>query len=102
MKQEDMITQFLIFLSSIVTVAYSVFSTESTNFKRKILIGKFLGAILVSFFIIPAIMEYFALSIKSVLFLTVIIVYGLEELLKASVRKLTNTISKDEKSSTDN
>ena len=47
-------------------------------------------------------MEYFNLSVKVTLFFTVITVYGLEELLKASVRRLTKTISADEDSKLDN
>lgn len=101
MEQKDIITQFLLFMASVVTTAYSLFSKEEADIKRKVLIGKLLGAIVVSFFIMPAVMEYFDLSIKATLFLTVIIVYGLEELLKASVKRLSNTIS-NEKSESNN
>lgn len=98
MKNQDLITQLLLFIASMITTAYSLFSKEEANVKRKIIIGKLLGAIVVSFFIMPAIMEYFDLTVKATLFLTVIIVYGLEELLKSAVKRLTNSISKNEES----
>lgn len=102
MEQKDIITHFMLFLASIITTAYSLFSKKEADFKRKVLIGKLLGAIVVSFFIMPAVMEYFNLSVKVTLFFTVITVYGLEELLKASVKRLTKTISADEDSKLDN
>ncbi len=96
MKNTDFITQFLIFLASITTTAYAFFSIDKNEaVKRTLLIGKFLGSVIVSFFIMPAVMEYFQLSIKITLLLTVVFAYGLESILKASVNKLTKTIDKN-------
>jgi hypothetical protein len=63
---------------------------------RKTLLVKLLGAVLVAFFLIPAIMEYFKLSLRIGLFFTVILAYGLDELLKATVNRGVKTIEKND------
>lgn len=96
MKYDDIITQLLIFLASTTSTVYAIFSkTDKEVINRTLLVGKILGSVMVAFFIMPAIMEYFKLSIKATLFLTVIFAYGLESILKASVKRVIKTIDKD-------
>ena len=93
MKNYDFLTQVLLFLASIGSISYSVFSeSDVEKIKRGALIAKFLGGTIVAFFVMPAIQEYFELSLKVTLLLTVIIAYGYEALLKASVSKITKII----------
>lgn len=100
---QDFVNQIFIFLASISTTFYALFSKEhKETIKRTILIGKILGSVIVAFFLMPAVMEYFNLSIKMTLLATVIVAYGLEEILKTSVKKLTKTIDKDGNNDTDN
>jgi len=94
MKNPDIITQVLIFLAGFSSTFYGFFSNDET-IKRSILIGKILGSVIVSFFVMPAIMEYFGLTVKMTLLLTVIVAYGLESILKASVKRVIKTIDKD-------
>ena len=98
MKYQDIFSQILIFLASISSTLYLIFSKEDAEkeeIKRKVLAGKILGAVIVAFFVMPAIMEYFSLSIKATLLFTVIVAYGLESLLKASVKLFIKQIDKD-------
>ena len=96
MKNNDLLTQGLIFLASITTTIYALFSKDSKEaINRTLLLGKFLGSVIVAFFIMPAVMEHFELSIKVTLLITVVIAYGLESILKASVKKVIKTIDKD-------
>ena len=83
-----------LFLASLLSVLYEMLHKAQDNIKRSTLLMKLIGAILVSFFIVPAIMEYFDLTLKVGLFLTVIIAYGLDELLKATIKKGVSTINK--------
>lgn len=102
MKNQDILTQLLIFLASITTTIYTFFSKDSKQaINRTLLLGKFLGAVIVAFFVMPAIMEYFALTIKVTCLITVVVAYGLESILKASVKRVINTIEKNE-NDTDN
>jgi hypothetical protein len=96
MKDQDIISQLLIFFASITSTAYAIFSKdEKEALKRTVLAGKLIGSVIVAFFISPALMEYFNLSIKMTLLLTVVIAYGLESILKASVKRINKTIDKD-------
>jgi FtsH-binding integral membrane protein len=96
MKYQDLITQVLIFCASITSTLYTIFSSnEKQAIKRSLLVGKLIGAVLVAFFISPAIMEHFELTIKMTLLFTVILAYGLEAILKISVKKILKTIDKD-------
>ena len=102
MKNQDFLTQLFIFLAAITSTLYGLFATTDKEvINRTILTGKLLGSVIVAFFIMPAVMEYFDLSIKMTLLFTVIVAYGLEGLLKASVKKLTKTIDKDGDNDTD-
>lgn len=94
MKNTDIITQVLIFVAGFSSTFYGFFSNDET-IKRSVLIGKILGSVIVSFFVMPAIMEYFGLTVKMTLLLTVIVAYGLESILKASVKRVIKTIDKD-------
>lgn len=96
MKYQDLITQLLIFCASITSTLYTLFSrNEKEAMKRSLLIGKLIGAVLVAFFISPAIMEHFNLTLKMTLLFTVVLAYGLESILRVSVKKLIKTIDKD-------
>ena len=93
MKNYDFLTQIFIFLASMGSISYSVFSENDVEkIKRGTLIAKFLGGTIVAFFVMPAVQEYFELSLKVTLLLTVIVAYGYEALLKASVSKITKII----------
>ena len=103
MKNNDLLTQLLIFLASITTTIYALFSKDSKEaINRTLLLGKFLGSVIVAFFVMPAVMEFWELSIKVTLLITVVVAYGLESILKASVKKVIKTIDKDGKDDTDN
>lgn len=98
MKYQDIFSQILIFLASISSTLYLIFSKEDiekVQIKRNVLAAKILGAVIVAFFLMPAVMEHFKLSIKATLFVTVIVAYGLESLLKASVKLFIKQIDKD-------
>ena len=96
MKNNDLLTQGLIFLASITTTIYALFSKDSKEaINRTLLLGKFLGSVIVAFFVMPAVMEFWELSIKVTLLITVVVAYGLESILKASVKKVIKTIDKD-------
>ena len=96
MKYNDIFTQLLIFLASITSTVYAILSkTDKEVVNRTLLVGKILGSVMVAFFMMPAVMEYFKLSIKVTLFLTVVFAYGLESILKASVKRVIKTIDKD-------
>ena len=103
MKNNDLLTQLLIFLASIITTIYAFFSKDSKEaINRTLLLGKFLGSVIVAFFVMPAVMEFWELSIKVTLLITVVVAYGLESILKASVKKVIKTIDKDGQDDTDN
>ena len=103
MKNNDLLTQLLIFLASITTTIYAFFSKDSNEaINRTLLLGKFLGSVIVAFFVMPAVMEHFELSIKVTLLITVVVAYGLESILKASVKRVIKTIDKDGQDDTDN
>jgi len=103
MKNNDLLTQMLIFLASITTTIYAFFSKDSKEaINRTLLLGKFLGSVIVAFFVMPAVMEFWELSIKVTLLITVVVAYGLESILKASVKKVIKTIDKDGQDDTDN
>ena len=103
MKNNDLLTQLLIFLASITTTIYAFFSKDSKEaINRTFLLGKFLGSVIVAFFVMPAVMEHFELSIKVTLLITVVVAYGLESILKASVKRVIKTIDKDGQDDTDN
>lgn len=103
MKNNDLLTQLLIFLASITTTIYAFFSKDSKEaVNRTLLLGKFLGSVIVAFFVMPAVMEFWELSIKVTLLITVVVAYGLESILKASVKKVIKTIDKDGQDDTDN
>ena len=85
-----------LFIASCVSVIYEMLHKAQDKLNRKTLLMKLSGAILVSFFIVPAIMEYFKLSLRIGLFFTVIIAYGLDELLKATLRRGIKTIDKND------
>lgn len=96
MKYDDILTQLLIFLASTTSTVYAIFSKdEKEAMNRSLLVGKILGSVMLAFFIIPAIMEYFKLSLKMTLLVTVVLAYGLESILKASVKRVIKTIDKD-------
>ena len=102
-KNQDILTQLLIFLASITTTIYAFFSKDSKEaINRTLLLGKFLGSVIVAFFVMPAVMEHFELSIKVTLLITVVVAYGLESILKASVKRVIKTIDKDGQDDTDN
>lgn len=103
MKNQDFLTQLVIFLASVITTAYGLYIKPNREaIKRTMLVGKLLGSVIVAFFVMPAIMEYFNLSVKITLLFTVIVAYGLEELLKVSVKKISKTIDKDGEVNIDN
>lgn len=103
MKNNDLLTQLLIFLASITTTIYAFFSKDSKEaMNRTLLLGKFLGSGIVAFFVMPAVMEFWELSIKVTLLITVVVAYGLESILKASVKRVIKTIDKDGQDDTDN
>lgn len=103
MKNNDLLTQLAIFLASITTTIYALFSKDSKEaINRTLLLGKFLGSVIVAFFVMPAVMEFWELSIKVTLLITVVVAYGLESILKASVKKVIKTIDKDGQDDTDN
>ena len=103
MKKNELLTQLLIFLASITTTIYAFFSKDSKEaVNRTLLLGKFLGSVIVAFFVMPAVMEFWGLSIKVTLLITVVVAYGLESILKASVKKVIKTIDKDGQDDTDN
>ena len=103
MKNNDLLTQLLIFLASIITTIYAFFSKDSKeSINRTLFLGKFLGSVIVAFFVMPAVMEFWELSIKVTLLITVVVAYGLESILKASVKRVIKTIDKDGQDDTDN
>lgn len=103
MKNNDLLTDLLIFLASIITTIYAFFSKDSKEaINRTLLLGKFLGSVIVAFFVMPAVMEFWELSIKVTLLITVVVAYGLESILKASVKRVIKTIDKDGQDDTDN
>lgn len=98
MKESDIISQLLIFLASITSTTYLIFSKEDEQkqtINRRVLAGKIIGSVIVAFFLMPAVMERWSLSIKETLFITVIVAYGLESLLKTAVKLLIKKIDKD-------
>lgn len=82
-----------IFLSATITVAYELLSKAQDTINKRHLLLKLVGAILVSFFIVPGVMEYFKLSLKIGLLITVVITYGLDELLKKTIKRVGNEIN---------
>lgn len=88
------IDQAFIFLASIITTIYAVMF-QNKPLKRTLLLGKFLGAVIVAFFIMPAVMEYFKLTIKVTLLITVIVIYGFESMLKTAVKKINKYLGSD-------
>lgn len=93
MKNYDFLTQIFIFLAAITSNIYSVFAADSKEaISRIMILGKFFGSVLVAFFVMPAVQEYFELSLKVTLLLTVVTAYGLENILKVSVKKIVKTI----------
>lgn len=97
MKNQDILTQLFIFIASIITTSYALFSNDKQKeIRRPLLITKLLGSVIVAFFVMPAVMEYFGLSIRMTLLATVIVAYGLEEILKVSVKRIIKSIDKDE------
>jgi hypothetical protein len=103
MKNQDIITQLAIFLASITSTVYAIFSTgKKEAMNRTLLAGKILGAVMVAFFVMPAIMEHFELTIRMTLLLTVVVAYGLESILKVSVKRIIKSIDKDGEGDTDN
>lgn len=96
MKNTDLIDQFFIFLASISTTIYAIFSKdEKQAISRALFASKILGGVILAFFIMPGVMEWFELTIKTTLLITVCVAYGLESILKASVKKIIKTIDKD-------
>ena len=85
-----------LFIASCVSIVYEMLQKAQDKLNRKTLLVKLLGAVLVAFFLIPAIMEYFKLSLRIGLFFTVILAYGLDELLKATVNRGVKTIEKND------
>lgn len=85
-----------VFVASLVSIIYEMLRKAQDTINRKTMLVKLLGAVLVSFFIVPALIEYFELSIKIGLFITVIIAYGLDELLNATVKRGVKVINKEE------
>ena len=85
-----------LFIASCVSIVYEMLQKAQDKLNRQTLFAKLLGAVLVSFFLIPAIMEYFKLSLRIGLFFTVILSYGLDELLKATVKRGIKTIEKND------
>ena len=85
-----------LFIASCISILYEMLQKAQDKLNRKALLVKLLGAVLVSFFLIPAIMEYFKLSLRIGLFFTVILAYGLDELLKATVKRGVKTIEKND------
>ena len=60
MKYNDIFTQLLIFLASITSTVYAILSkTDKEVVNRTLLVGKILGSVMVAFFMMPAVMEYF-------------------------------------------
>jgi hypothetical protein len=103
MKYNDILTQLTIFLASITSTVYAIFSTgKKEAMNRTLLAGKILGSVMVAFFVMPAIMEYFNLTIKVTLLFTVVVAYGLEGILKVSVKKIIKSIDKNGEDDTDN
>ena len=90
----DLCDYMLLFIAGCVSIFYEMLKKEQDEINRRNLIRKLLGAVLVSFFMIPALMEYFKFSLKIGLFFTVIIAYGLDELLNATIKKGVSTINK--------
>lgn len=102
MDNKDWITLLSIFGASVVTTIYELVSKNGNLIlERSPVMIKLLGAVLVSFFIMPGIMEYFELSLRVALFVTVVITYGLDSVLKVALNRLINTIDKDGKVNND-
>lgn len=102
MDNKDWITLLSIFGASVVTTIYELVSKNGNLIlERSPVMIKLLGAVLVSFFIMPGIMEYFELSLRVALFVTVVITYGLDSFLRVALKRLINTIEKDGKVSND-
>lgn len=102
MDNKDWITLLCIFGASIVTTMYELVSKNGNLIlERSPVMIKLLGAVLVSFFIMPGIMEYFELTLRVALFVTVVITYGLDSILKVALKRLINTIDKNGKDSND-
>lgn len=102
MDNKDWITLLSIFGASVVTTIYELVSKNGNLIlERSPVMIKLLGAVLVSFFIMPGIMEYFELSLRVALFVTVVITYGLDSFLKVALKRLINTIEKDGKVNND-
>lgn len=102
MDNKEWITLLSIFGASVVTTIYELVSKNGNLIlERSPVMIKLLGAVLVSFFIMPGIMEYFELSLRVALFVTVVITYGLDSFLKVALKRLINTIEKDGKVSND-
>jgi hypothetical protein len=91
----NIIDYIFLFIASCISILYEMLRKAQDKLNRKTLLMKLLGAILVAFFLIPAIMEYFKLSLKIGLFLTVILAYGLDELLTATVNRGKKAIEND-------
>ena len=85
-----------LFIASCVSIVYEMLQKAQDKLNRKTLLVKLLGAVLVAFFLIPAIMEYFKLSLRIGLFFTVILAYGLDELLTATINRGVKTIEKND------
>ncbi len=85
-----------LFIASCVSIFYGMLRKAQDSINRNTLIMQLLGAVLVAFFLIPAIMEYFKLSLRIGLFFTVILAYGLDELLKATIKRGVKTIEKND------
>lgn len=93
MKNQDVLTLLLLFLASMTSTVYSIISDTGKEALNRMIIGsKLLGSAIVAFFIMPAIMEHFNLTLRMTLMITVVFAYGFEAILKASVNKVIKTI----------
>ena len=91
------ITEYLfLFAASIISTVYSLLKLPQDKINRKELLSKLLSAVMVAFFISPAIMEHFKLSLNIAGFVSVIIATAFDRILAATVRRVENEIDKKE------
>lgn len=102
MDNKDWFTLASIFAASVITTIYELVSKNGNLIlERSTILIKLIGAVLVAFFIMPGIMEYFNFTLRITLLVTVIVTYGLDAILKVVTHRVVKTIDKDN-DSTDN
>jgi hypothetical protein len=95
-QELSLLDYMMLFGASIISVSYEMFNKPQDKLDRRSLLAKLLRAIIVSFLLVPAMMEYFNLSLRIGFSFTVILAYGLDELLKATINRGVKTIEKND------